>query len=71
MTDRIDTPYAVCIDPADYAVSLQMNKTYRVLPDTEAAKHGWVRVIDETGEDYLYPAAYFKPANAPRGHNEH
>ena len=36
-----------------------MRKIYRALPDAEAAKHGYIRVVDETGEDYLYPRKYF------------
>ena len=38
---------------------LQRRKVYRVLPDSSAAKEGYVRVVDESGEDYLYPADYF------------
>lgn len=51
--------FAVCIDNSEYPASLEMHKIYRVLPDKEAAIEGDLRVIDESGEDYLYPAHYF------------
>ena len=47
---------AICIDNADYEMSLERRKVYPVLPDADAAQHDYVRVIDETGEDYLFPA---------------
>ena len=51
--------YAICIDNAEYPASLEILKLYRVVPDREAEKEGDVRVIDESVEDYLYPANYF------------
>jgi len=51
--------FAVCVSNAEYPASLELHKIYRVLPDEEAEKDGDVRVIDESGEDYLYPADYF------------
>ncbi len=51
--------FAVCINNADYSASLELHKIYRVLPDEDAAIDGDLRVIDESGEDYLYPADYF------------
>lgn len=50
---------ALCIDNKDYPASLELNKVYRVLPDADAASDGDIRVIDESGEDYLYPSRYF------------
>ena len=50
---------AVCIDNTGYEMSLERRKVYAVLPDEDAAKHAYVRVVDETGEDYLFPAARF------------
>ncbi len=44
---------------------LETRKVYQVLPDREAAREGYVRVIDESGEDYLYPAEYFVPVRLP------
>lgn len=58
-------PFAVCIDNTDYQASLIRGKVYRVLPDPRAAKDGMVRVIDETGEDYLYHKSYFVFVNFP------
>jgi hypothetical protein len=57
--------FAVCIDNADYPASLEARKLYEVLPDDEAASHRQLRVIDESGEDYLYPARYFRLVTLP------
>jgi len=51
--------FAVCIDNTDYPASLELHKIYRVLPDPDAAVDGDWRIIDESGEDYLYPADRF------------
>lgn len=59
------TQYAICIDNADYPASLEILKLYRVLSDAAAEKDGDIRVIDESGEDYLYPATYFLPVELP------
>ena len=48
--------FAICIANTDYPAALEVRKIYQVLPDTDAAKHQYLRVIDESGEDYLYPA---------------
>ena len=58
--------FAVCIDNSEYPASLELHKIYRVLPDEDAAKDGDVRVVDESGEDYLYPADYFVVIEVPR-----
>lgn len=58
--------FAICVDNAEYPASLERHKLYRVLPDEEAAKDGDVRIIDESGEDYLYPAEYFVVIEVPR-----
>src|SRR6266850_4496953 len=58
--------FAVCINHADYPASLELHKLYRVLPDEDAAADGDLRVVDESGEDYLYPAAYFVFVELPR-----
>ncbi len=50
-----------CVNADGYPVSLVINTTYETMPDAEAAKHGLIRVIDESGEDYLYPESYFVP----------
>jgi hypothetical protein len=51
--------FAICVNNSEYPASLELHKIYRVLPDEEAASDGDLRVIDESGEDYLYPAEYF------------
>ena len=58
--------FVVCLDNEGYQVSLERRKIYRVLPDPDAAKHRLVRVIDESGEDYLYPQRFFAPIELPR-----
>ncbi|MBT0654321.1 hypothetical protein [Geomobilimonas luticola] len=57
--NRKDRQYYICIDNAGYAVSLELRKIYESLPDPDAERHGQVRIIDESGDDYLYPAACF------------
>lgn len=61
------TRFAVCINNSEYPASLELHKVYRVLPDADAARDGDLRIIDESGEDYLYPADYFVPIEVPRG----
>jgi hypothetical protein len=58
--------FAICVENAEYPASLELRKIYRVLPDEEAAEDGDVRIIDESGEDYLYPAEYFVVIEVPR-----
>lgn len=53
-----------CIRNDGYPASLEVGRTYRSLPDKDAVQQGYVRVVDESGEDYLYPAQYFSPAGA-------
>ncbi|MEJ7873203.1 MAG: hypothetical protein WKF67_13175 [Rubrobacteraceae bacterium] len=58
--------FAVCVNSTAYPVSLELHKIYRVLPDEEAESDGDLRVVDESGEDYLYPAEYFVLAELPQ-----
>jgi len=53
-----ETGFAICLRN-DGAEDLEVRKVYRVLPDKAAGTEGYLRVIDESGEDYLYPAVYF------------
>ena len=53
--------FVVCVSNEGYPASLERHKIYRVIPDEEAAEAGDIRVIDESGEDYLFPASYFAP----------
>ena len=57
--------FAVCIQNTDYEVSLELRKLYRILSDSEAQKAGLLRVVDESGEDYLYPESYFVALDMP------
>ena len=56
----------VCVKNEGYAASLEKRKIYVVLGDSVAAKHGQIRVIDESGEDYLYPKSFFVPISLPQ-----
>lgn len=58
--------FAVCVDNSEYPASLEMHKIYRVLPDADAASDGDIRVIDESGEDYLYPIDYLVIIELPQ-----
>lgn len=58
--------YVVCVNNWEYPASLEARKIYKVIADKTAAKSGLVRIIDESGEDYLYPADYFLPIKLPR-----
>lgn len=51
--------FAICTDNSDYPASLEKKKLYEVIPDAEAEKHNQIRVIDESGEDYLFPLQIF------------
>jgi len=59
------TAYLLCIDADGYEVSLEARKVYARLPDAEAEEAGMVRVVDETEEDYLYPAERFVAIEVP------
>jgi hypothetical protein len=58
--------FAVCVDNSDYQASLELHKIYAVVPDLEAARDGDLRVIDESGEDYLYPMSRFVSIDPPK-----
>ena len=58
--------FVVCIENGDYPASLERWKVYRVLPDADAERHGQLRVVDESGEDYLYPRPCFAPVELSR-----
>ena len=57
--------FALCIENKE-CEDLEKRKIYRVLPDDEAAKEGYLRIVDESGEDYLYPESYFILVQLPR-----
>lgn len=62
---RTEPQFVVCVKNKDYQASLELRKLYQVVGDDAAAKHHQVRVIDESGEDYLYPEEYFVPVQLP------
>src|SRR6266545_6415078 len=65
MTNRMSRHVAVCVLNEGNEVSLQMWKIYKVLPDADASSEGLIRVIDETGEAYLFTEEYFAPIDLP------
>ena len=56
---------AICVDNTGYEMSLERRKVYAVLPDESAARSDYVRVVDETGEDYLFPVSRFVLVSVP------
>ncbi len=62
---KSEIQFAVCVQNQD-CEDLELSKVYRVLADESAARDGYVRVIDESGEDYLYPADHFVPIAVPQ-----
>lgn len=57
--------FVVCVKNKGYPASLELRKVYEVLPDPDAERHGLLRVVDEDGEDYLYPQSYFVAIEVP------
>ena len=58
--------FAVCINNDGYEASLELGKLYRIVPDEKAEAHGYIRVIDESGEDYAYSLKRFFRLEVPR-----
>ena len=58
--------FVVCINNIDYPASLELHKIYRVLIDEDATSEGDIRIIDESGENYLYPSSYFESIQVPQ-----
>jgi hypothetical protein len=63
---NLESQFVVCVKNDDYPASLELRKIYQIVPDAQAAEHRLVRVVDESGEDYVYPADYFVPIELPR-----
>lgn len=63
---RSEKTFAVCINNKGYPASLELRKLYQVIPDQQASKLGQIRVVDESGENYLYPEQYFAPVQLPQ-----
>ena len=62
--------YMICVVNRGYEASLEIRKIYEILPDKTAEQHHQLRVIDESGEDYLYPDDYFAPVRLPSATKE-
>jgi hypothetical protein len=60
------TRFVVCVDNYEYPASLEVHKIYRVIPDKDAERDGDLRIVDESGEDYLYPGRYFVAIDVPK-----
>jgi hypothetical protein len=58
--------FLLCVQNEGYPVSLECRKVYRTIPDAKAETRKFVRVVDESGEDYLCPASYFVPIDLPQ-----
>lgn len=59
------THFAICIHNGEYAGTLELRKVYEVIEDAAAEKRNYLRVVDESGEDYLYPRSWFVPVVVP------
>ena len=66
MTKTQAKQLVVCVENDGYAVSLEKRKIYIALRDAAAEKHNMLRIIDESGEDYLYPKAFFAPVRVSK-----
>lgn len=58
--------FVICIENSDYPASLEKRKIYQVVPDATAAKINHIRILDESGDDYLFPASCFIDAHLPK-----
>ncbi len=65
-TTKSTRRFVICVDNSEYPASLELHKIYRVIPDKSALADGDLRIIDESGEDYLFPANYFIPIQLPQ-----
>ena len=63
--EKKEQVFALCVENKD-CEDLEKRKVYKILPDEEAEKEGYLRIIDESGEDYLYPQSYFVLVQLPR-----
>ena len=57
--------FVICVDNKGYEASLEIRKLYDMIPDQDAQQHNQVRIIDESGEDYLYPNEFFAAIRLP------
>lgn len=57
--------FAICVDNVDYEASLVLRKIYEIIPDEKAERDDLIRIVDESGEDYLYHKSYFIVVDFP------
>jgi hypothetical protein len=62
---EIGSQYYICVKNKGYSASLQLRTVYPGISDPEAESHGMLRIVDESGEDYLFPASFFVPIEVP------
>ncbi len=65
-TPNSEPLFAICLRNDEYPASLEVRKVYQVIPDPDAAAQSLMRVIDESGEDYLFPQDYFAIIDLPQ-----
>ena len=65
-SDGTESQFVICINNSGYPASLELHKIYAVLPDERAAEDDFLRVVDESGEDYLYSAKRFVSVDLPQ-----
>ena len=63
---KTESQFVVCIHNQGYTASLELRKIYQAIPDAAAATRRFLRVVDESGEDYLYPDNFFMPIELPQ-----
>ena len=65
MSHPIESEYVLCVSQGEYLASLELHKVYRRQPDADGEEHGLLRIVDESGEDYLFPASLFVAIDVP------
>jgi hypothetical protein len=65
MAKQTSRQFVVCVDNTGYSASLEKRKIYLALRDPGAEKHGLIRIVDESGDDYLYPKTFFRSIALP------
>ncbi len=66
MIENPSDTFVLCVQNSGYDASLEVRKIYRTVPDAQATRRSLLRVVDESGEDYLYPAKIFVPISLPK-----
>ncbi len=62
---KTESQFVICLSNTDYPESLEVRKLYRVIPDKSAERDNFIRIVDETEENYLYPAEMFIKVELP------